>query len=103
VFMHERQAAVREMRGKLVSPGRPTVGWRKDRVAFWVEIAKGEKTGDACVVAGVSSLVGYRWFRHAGGVNPRLSSSVSGRYLSFGEREDIALYRVQGVGVREIA
>jgi hypothetical protein len=28
---------------------------------------------------------------------------VSGRYLSFSEREDIALYRAQGLGVREIA
>jgi IS30 family transposase len=28
---------------------------------------------------------------------------VSGRYLSFGEREEISLLRVQGVGVREIA
>jgi IS30 family transposase len=36
-------------------------------------------------------------------VNPQLSASVSGRYLSFAEREDIALLRVQGHGVREIA
>jgi IS30 family transposase len=28
---------------------------------------------------------------------------VSGRYLSFSEREDIALFRAQGLGVREIA
>jgi IS30 family transposase len=28
---------------------------------------------------------------------------VSGRYLSFSEREDIAIYRAQGLGVREIA
>jgi IS30 family transposase len=28
---------------------------------------------------------------------------VSGRYLSFGEREDIAIWHGQGVGVREIA
>src|SRR5204863_1876193 len=43
------------------------------------------------------------WFRHAGGVNPNLAVSVSGRYLSFGEREDIAVWRGQGAGVREIA
>jgi IS30 family transposase len=36
-------------------------------------------------------------------VNPRLQESVSGRYLSSGEREDIALWRAQGAGVREIA
>jgi IS30 family transposase len=28
---------------------------------------------------------------------------VSGRYLSFSEREDIAIWRAQGLGVREIA
>ena len=51
----------------------------------------------------MSSPVGFRWFRHAGGVNPGLPASVSGRYLSFSEREDIALWRAQGLGVRAIA
>ena len=36
-------------------------------------------------------------------MNPCLPPTVSGRYLSFGERENIALLRAQGVGVREIA
>jgi hypothetical protein len=36
-------------------------------------------------------------------VNPSLGSSVFGRYLSLGEREDIALLRAQGHGAREIA
>jgi len=31
------------------------------------------------------------------------SKPLSGRYLSFAEREELALWRVQGVGVREIA
>ena len=70
---------------------RPTVAWREDRVRFWAAIARGAKTDDAAVEAGVSSPVGYRWFRHAGGVNPCLPPTVSGRYLSFSEREDIAL------------
>lgn len=60
-------------------------------------------TEDAAAEAGVSSPVGFRWFRHAGGVNPRLAQSVSGRYLSSAEREEIALFRAQGAGVREIA
>jgi IS30 family transposase len=51
----------------------------------------------------VSSPVGYRWFRHAGGVKPTLPPTVSGRYLSFAEREDIALLKAQQLGVREIA
>ena len=70
---------------------------------FWEAIARGVKTEEAVVEAGVSSPVGFRWFRHAGGVNPCLSPTVSGRYLSFSEREDIAIYRAQGLGVREIA
>ena len=101
--MKERQREVQLYRGQIPSPGRPTVAWRQDRVAFWAEIAKGEKTDDAAKAAGVSSPVGYRWFRHAGGVNPCLPATVSGRYLSFAEREDIALFRAQGAGVREIA
>jgi IS30 family transposase len=60
-------------------------------------------TEAAAAVAGVSSPVGFRWFRHAGGVNPSLPPAVSGRYLSFAEREDIAVWRAQTVGVREIA
>jgi DNA-binding NarL/FixJ family response regulator len=60
-------------------------------------------TEDAAAGAGVSSPVGFRWFRHAGGVNPRLPEMVSGRYLSSDEREEIALWRAQGGGVREIA
>ncbi len=53
--------------------------------------------------AGVSSPVAYRWFRHAGGVNPCLAPTVTGRYLSFSEREDIAIWRAQKLAVREIA
>jgi DNA-binding CsgD family transcriptional regulator len=90
-------------RGQIPSPGRPGVAWREDRVKFWAVIATGVRTEDAAGAAGVSFPVGYRWFRHAGGVNPCLPPTVSGRYLSFSEREDIALLRAQGQGVREIA
>src|SRR5919202_5193272 len=101
--MRERQRAVQLCRGQVPSPGRPTVAWREDRVRFWAAIARGVMTEDAAAEAGVSSPVGFRWFRHAGGVNPYLSPTVSGRYLSFSEREDIALSRAKGLGVREIA
>lgn len=37
----------------------------------------------------------------ARGVNPCLSDEVSGRYLSFPEREDIAVWQAQGAGVRD--
>ena len=53
------------------------------------------KTEDVCVEARVSGPVGFRWFRHAGGVNPRLPEKVSGRYLSVSEREDIAIWHAQ--------
>ena len=98
-----RQQQVRAYRGQIPSPGRPTVAWRKDRVSFWAAIARGVNTEEAVVEAGVSSPVGFRWFRHAGGVNPALPATVSGRYLSFADREEIALWRAQEVGVREIA
>ena len=98
-----RQKQVREYRGQIPSPGRPTVAWREDRVGFWAAIARGVKTEDAAVEAGVSSPVAFRWFRHAGGVNPGLPATVSGRYLSSADREEIALWRAQQVGVREIA
>ena len=101
--MKERQREVQLYRGQIPSPGRPTVAWREDRARFWAAIARGVMTEDAAVQAGVSSPVAFRWFRHAGGVNPCLPPTVSGRYLSFSEREDIALLRAQGAGVREIA
>src|SRR5215204_3120799 len=88
--MRERQREVQLYRGQVPSPGRPTVAWREDRVRFWAVIARGVTTEDAAAEAGVSSPVAFRWFRHAGGVNPCLPPSVSGRYLSFPEREDIA-------------
>lgn len=86
-----------------MSPGRPTVAWRQDRVKFWQAIAQGAKTREAGDAAGVSEPVAHRWFRHAGGVDPQLSPTVSGRYISSSEREDIALWRAQEIGVREIA
>jgi IS30 family transposase len=56
---------------------------------------------------GVSQPVGFRWFREAGGMPPshlaRSSKPLSGRHLSFAEREEIALRRAGGEGVREIA
>lgn len=98
--MKERQRAVQLYRGQISSPGRPTVAWRQDRVRFWAAIAQGVMTEDAATEAGVPSPIAFRWFRHAGGVNPCLSPTVSGRYLSFSEREDIAIFRAQGLGVR---
>ena len=101
--VRERQRVVQLYRGQIPSPGRPTVAWRGDRVAFWAAIARGLKTEEVAAEAGVSFPVAFRWFRHAGGVNPCLPPVVTGRYLSFTEREDIAIWRAQGAGVRDIA
>ncbi|KPI16530.1 Transposase IS30-like HTH domain containing protein [Actinobacteria bacterium OK006] len=55
------------------------------------------------MAVGVSWPVGSRWFRHAGGMPPISLDEPTGRYLSFAEREEIALLRAQEIGVREIA
>ena len=103
MFKHQQVAAVREMRGTMWSPGRPSTFRREDRVRFWEGIARGLSTENAAGEVGMSSAVGARWFREAGGVSPCLSPTVSARYLSFAEREEIAILRAQQLGVRAIA
>ena len=71
--------------------------------AFWALIASGLTTAEAAAEVGVSWPVGSRWFRHAGGMSPISLDEPTGRYLSFAEREEIALLNAQQVGVREIA
>src|SRR4051812_12958788 len=85
------------------SPGRPPVGRREHRQRFWAAIARGERSDVAGVEAGVSPVVGVRWFREAGGMPPISQAPLSGRYLSFVEREEIAVLRAGGCGVREVA
>ena len=82
--------------------GGPSKAQREDRVRFWEAIAGGVSSEDAAAEAGVSPAVGSRWFRQAGGMPPISLGPVSGRYLSFAEREEIAILHAQGVGVREI-
>ena len=95
-------AADRALRPAMRSPGRP-VPSRAVQRAFWRLIAQGLSSEDAGAQVGVSMPVVSRWFRHAGGMNPISLSEPTGRYLSFSEREEIALLRVQDHGVREIA
>jgi IS30 family transposase len=105
--MAGRRRSDRALRDKLRSPGRPPVARREHRRWFWALIAKGLSSEDAAMEVGVSQPVGFRWFRQAGGMAPshlsRSSKPPSRRYLSFAEREEIALLQVQGLGVREIA
>ena len=105
--MAGRRRSDRALRDKLRSPGRPPVARQEHRRRFWAFIASGLSSEDAAMGCGVSQPVGTRWFREGGGMAPsHLSSSsqpASDRYLSFSEREEIALLRVQGHGVREVA
>lgn len=104
--MAGRRRSERALRGKLGSPGRPPVSRREDRRRFWALIATGLSSEDAATGGGVSQPVGSRWFREAGGMPPStLAPSLkplSARYLSFAEREELAILRAQGAGVREI-
>lgn len=97
----------RSLRAKLRSPGRPPVLHRSQRWPFWKAISEGQSSEDAAGIAGVSPAVGNRWFRQCGGMPPsNLASSApepTGRYLSFAERELVALARARGEGVRAIA
>src|SRR4051794_20245624 len=97
----------RSGRSALPSPGRPSVARREDHRQFWAAIAAGRSSEDAAVGAGVSPAVGARWFRRAGGMPPShlapAAKPLSGRSLSFAEREEIAIWRAQRHGVREIA
>jgi IS30 family transposase len=105
--MAGRRRSDRALRAKFPSPGRPGVARREDRRRFWALIAVGQSSWDAAIGTGVSEAVGSRWFREAGGMPPstlgRSSKPPSGRHLSFAEREEIALWRAQGHGVREVA
>jgi IS30 family transposase len=84
------------------SPGTPSLQREVERL-FWIEIAKGLIPAEAALAVGASQPVGQRWFHNAGGMPPFDLEPLSGRYLSFAEREEIALLKAQGVGVRQIA
>ena len=89
-------------RSPMKSPGHP--GHRRDKQReFWLEIATGVTTTQAAAGVGVSQAVGARWFRHAGGMTPLSLAPSSGRYLSFEEREEIAILHATNVSGREIA
>ncbi|WP_420846714.1 IS30 family transposase [Nocardioides caldifontis] len=95
-------AADRAMRAPMRSPGRPEPSRAVQR-EFWRLIATGITTVEASAGVGVSWPVGARWFRHAGGMPPLSLADPTSRYLSFAEREEIALLNAQRMGVREIA
>jgi IS30 family transposase len=89
-------------RSPMKSPGKPSHRRDVER-AFWWRITEGLSSDDAAQAVGVSQAAGSRWFRERGGMPTFMLDPVSCRYLCFEEREEIALLRVQGAGVREIA
>lgn len=82
--------------------GAPTTP-AKFRALFWDQIRAGLNLEEASRTVGVSVTACRRWFRQRGGVKPPPGYGHSARYLTLDEREDIAIYRAQGRGVRDIA
>ena len=89
-------------RSPMKSPGAPALRREVER-EFWREVGKGLTSEDAAVAVGVSQEAGTRWFRQRGGMPSFMLTPLAGRYLSFAEREEIAVLRARGAGVRDIA
>ena len=70
---------------------------------FWLLISQGLTTAAAAEASGVSERAGSMWFRDAGGMPPLSLSVPSGRFLTLGEREEIAHGLASGKGIRAIA
>ena len=84
-------------RSAMISPGAPKTRRSIER-RFWKEIATGRSSEDAAGKVGVSAAVGARWFRQGGGMRTIELTEPGGRYLSFPEREEIAVLHAQQVG-----
>ena len=76
---------------------------RSTRRQFWRLVAEGMSTAAACESLGVRTGTGNQWFRDAGGMPPLSLVEPTGRFLTFSEREEIALGLASGKGVRAIA
>ena len=94
----KRRRSDRAGRPAMRSPGRPPATGRAEQQRFWKAIARGLSSEDAAVSCGVSPPVGGRWFREGGGMPPISLAPRSARYLSFAEREEIAILRAQAPG-----
>ncbi len=106
-MINRKRRSDRSGRAPLSSPGRPPVAGRDEQRRFWAAIAVGMASEDAAIGVGVPQAIGTRWFRKAGGMPPakfgRSAKPLSRRYLSFAEREEIALLRAQDRSMQEIA
>jgi IS30 family transposase len=75
----------------------------EDVQVFWAALQRGEFITDAAEAVGTYRKQGTRWVIANGGVRPRRGRNLQGRYLSFAEREEIALGRAAGKSMRDIA
>ena len=71
--------------------------WQQIRIGLGWVIFK------AAQVSGVPVTTARGWYRDAGGVNPNPVIAASGRYLSFQERQEIALGLAAGRRQTDIA
>src|SRR3712207_2800130 len=101
-MVRRQQQADRALRPAMRSPGRPMPARHVER-EFSRLIAQGRRTEVTALEGGVSTPVASRGLRHAGGMPPVSLAEPTGRYLSFHEREDLALLKAKGLGVRAIA
>jgi IS30 family transposase len=77
---------------------------REVRRQFWLLVRAGVVRKQAAVAVGLDPDTGRDWFRQAGGVVPAfVSQRPSGRYLSFGEREEIFAGVERGDSLRLMA
>src|SRR4051812_40424249 len=88
VLMGRPAGWMKELTGRapMKAAGKPSLRRDVERL-FWREIARGLTSEDAAVAVGVSPAAGSRWFRERGGMATFMLAPVTGRYLSFEERE----------------
>src|SRR5258706_6190710 len=77
---------------------------RGKQLLFWQLTVEGRSRLAAATELGLSLHTAQRWFRQGGGVAPSsVHAKASGRYLSFGEREEIFAGVERGHSIRFIA
>jgi transposase, IS30 family len=82
--------------------GRPAAP-RAVQVQFWEGVRSGLGVQEAGAAAGVGPVKAFAWFKQAGGVKSNGPRAAGGRYLSVGEREEIAVGLAAGDSLRVIA
>jgi transposase, IS30 family len=85
-----------------VKNGRPAAP-RALQVQFWEGVRSGLGVAEAGAAAGVGPVKAFAWFKQAGGVKSNGPRAGTGRFLSVGEREEIAVGLAAGDSLREIA